>query len=311
MSGLVTIFGCGGFLGRYVAEEALDRGWRVRAAERNPANATRIKPLGNLGQTQFISTDILNASSVARAVAGADAVVNLVGTFGSSMQAIHVDGARNIAQAALDAGVRQLVHISAIGADAQSPARYGQTKAAGEQAVKEAFPDATILRPSVAFGPEDEFINRFAALIRTAPVVPVISGDTKFQPVFAGDIGKAIGVILDKPQTHAGAVYELGGPEVLSMRELFEWIAQETGRDRTFIDVPDFAAKAIAIGTGFLPNAPIDTDQLKMLSRDNVAAAGTPGFETLGISPISLKVLAPRYLTSYRNSGRFGRRLSA
>lgn len=312
MAGLVTIFGCGGFLGRYIAEEALDAGWRVRAAERQPAKATFIKPMGNLGQTQFVAADVTRFETVERAVAGSDAVINLVGTFdGASMQRVHVDGAGNVARAAAAAGATRMIHMSAIGADANSPSRYGQTKANGEAAVRDAFPDAVILRPSVVFGAEDQFINRFAGMIRTLPIVPVIGGATKFQPVFAGDIGKAAAKLLDSGADHAARTFELGGPEVYSMREIFEWIGRETGRERMFVDLPDPVAKAIAYGTGFAPNTPISPDQLKMLETDNVVSSGAGTFADLDIRPGSMEVIAARYLTHYRNHGRFGRRMSA
>lgn len=299
---LVTIFGGGGFIGRYVAEKLLGAGARVRIAERNPKNAFLVKPLGDLGQTQFASADVTNADSVARAVRGSHAVVNLVGIFGSDMMKVHVDGARNVAQAAAEAGTRSFVHVSAIGADPQSPSQYGRSKAQGEKAVREAFPDAIILRPSVVFGREDEFVNRFAGLITMLPVVPVIGGDTKFQPVFVGDVAAAAKAALADPDAHGGATYELGGPEVISMRELNERIAAMTGRERTFIDVPDIAAKAMSL----MPGSPMSHDQYKMLGRDNVVAAKAHTLGDLGVSPTPLGAVAPRWLDKYRAHGRFG-----
>ncbi len=309
MSKLVTVFGCGGFVGRFVAQELLAAGWRVRAAERNPQSALAIKPMGNLGQTQFISANVTQIDSVRRAVAGADAVVNLVGVFGKAMQAVHVDGARNVAVAAAEAGVGAMVHISAIGADAKSPARYGQTKAEGEAAVLAAFPTATILRPSVVFGQDDAFLNRFADLIRMFPVVPVIGAATRLQPVFGGDVGKAVLTALSDPAQFGGRVFELGGPEAVTMRALNERIAEMIGRKRPFLNVPGPFAKLLAVSTGWAPGAPISNDQLKMLGSDNVVAEGAAGLAELGITPTSMAAVAPRYLSAFRKHGRFGTRI--
>lgn len=311
MSKLVTVFGCGGFVGRFVAQELLAAGYRVRAAERNPQDAMAIKPLGNLGQTQFISADVTNADSVRRAVAGADAVVNLVGVFGSAMQAVHEGGARNVAEAATAAGVSALIYISAIGADAASPALYGRSKAAGEAAVLAAFPNATILRPSVVFGQDDAFLNRFADLIRMLPLVPVIGAETKLQPVFGGDVGKAVLAALSNPAKFGGRTFELGGPEALTMRALNERIAAMVGRQRGFINVPTPMAKLLALATGWMPGAPITGDQLKMLAKDNVVSANAAGLAELGITPTPMAAVAPRYLSVFRKHGRFGTRVEA
>lgn len=303
---LVTIFGGSGFLGRYVAQALLSQGARVRVACRNPAGAMHIKPLGNLGQVQLIAADVRKPASVARAVADADAVVNLVGSF-ANMDAIQNVGAGNIAKAAATAGVRSLVHISAIGADADSEAEYGQSKAAGEAAVRAAFPSATILRPSIVFGREDQFINRFAGLIRMLPVVPVIGANTKFQPVFVGDIAKAVAAAL---ASNGDATLELGGPETFSMLELNRWIAKAIGRDPVFAPVPDFAAELLAKTTGWLPGAPITTDQLKMLGTDNVVT-GKDGLAAFGIVPTPLDAVAHDWLDLYRKHGRFGAQANA
>lgn len=300
---LVTVFGGSGFLGRYAAQALLARGARIRVACRNPANATYIKPLGNLGQVQLIAADIRKPASVARAVADSDAVVNLVGSF-DNMDAVQNIGAGNIATAAAAAGVASLVHISAIGADPQSDAEYGQSKAAGEAAVRAAFPAANILRPSIVFGREDQFINRFAGLIRMLPVVPVIGADTKFQPVFVGDVAKAVVAALEGS---AGETFELGGPEIFSMLELNRWIAKAIERDPVFIEVPDFAAGLLAKATGWLPGAPITTDQLKMLGSDNVVT-GKDGLAAFGIVPTTLGAAAEDWLDIYRKHGRFGAR---
>lgn len=303
---LVTVFGGGGFLGRYVAQALLEQGVRIRVACRNPANANYIKPLGNLGQVQLIAADIRKPISVARAVKDADAVVNLVGSF-ADLDAVQNIGAGNVAQAASAAGVQTLVHISAIGADAESEAEYGRSKAAGEASVRAAFPSATILRPSIVFGREDQFINRFAGLIRMLPIVPVIGANTKFQPVFVGDVADAVASALARPN---GEILELGGPEIFSMLELNKWIAKAIGREPMFVEVPDIAAKLLAKGTGWLPGAPITDDQLKMLGSDNVIT-GKDGLATYGIVPTSLDAVAEGWLDMYRKHGRFGTRAPA
>ena len=303
---LVTIFGGSGFLGRYVAQAILAQGARIRVAVRNPASANTIKPLGNLGQVQLIAADVRKAASVARAVADADAVVNLVGSF-DNMDAVQHVGAANVAKASAAAGISALVHISAIGADTQSEAEYGQSKAAGEAAVRAAFPTATILRPSIVFGREDQFINRFAGLIRMLPVVPVIGADTKFQPVFVGDVAKAVAAAL---LSGGGETLELGGPDVFSMLELNRWIANAIGRDPVFAPVPDFAAGLLAKTTGWMPGAPITTDQFKMLGSDNVVT-GKDGLAAFGITPTSLDAVAEDWLDIYRKHGRFGQATAA
>ncbi len=298
---LITIFGGGGFLGRYVAQTLLGQGARVRVACRNANSANHIKPLGNLGQVQLMEADVRKPASVARAVADADAVVNLVGSF-ADMNAVQKIGAGIVAKAAADAGVKALVHISAIGADAHSNAEYGQSKAGGEAAVHAAFPSAVILRPSIVFGREDQFINRFAGLIRMLPVVPVIGAATRFQPVFVGDVAKAVAAALAHQD---GRVLELGGPEIFSMMELNRWIAKAIGRTPLFVEVPDIAAKMLAKGTGWMPGAPITEDQYKMLGSDNVVT-GTDGLAAYGIVPMPIDVIAADWLDIYRKHGRFG-----
>lgn len=303
---LVTIFGGGGFLGRYVAQSVLAQGARVRIACRNPAGAIHIKPLGNLGQVQLLGADVRKPATVERAVADADAVVNLVGSF-ENMDAVQHIGAANVAKAAAAAGVATLVHISAIGADAQSEANYGRSKAAGEAAVRAAFPLATILRPSIVFGREDQFINRFAGLIRMLPVVPVIGADTKFQPVFVGNVAEAVAAAL---VGQGGETLELGGPDILTMLELNRWIAKAIGRDPVFASVPDFASGLLAKTTGWLPGAPITMDQFKMLGSDNVVT-GIDGLAAFGIAPTPLDAVADDWLDIYRKHGRFGAQAGA
>ncbi len=302
---LVTIFGGGGFVGRYVAEALLSQGARLRIAQRNPQGALHIKPLGNLGQVQLVAADVRKPDSVERAVKNADMVVNLVGSF-DDMDAIQNVGAGNVAKAAKKAGCEAMVHMSAIGADAESAARYGRSKAAGEVAVRKAFKGATILRPSIIFGREDKFINRFAGLIRQLPIVPVIGPETKFQPVFVGDVAKMVAEILSDTTEHAGKIYELGGPQTLSMQELNKWIAGATGRDPAFLEMPRFVAKALAVSTGWLPGAPISLDQYRMLGSDNIVT-GTDGLFAAGVSATPLAaVVAHDWLDMYRKHGRFG-----
>ena len=303
---LVTVFGGGGFVGRYVVQALCGAGARVRVAVRNTRVAGSLKTLGNLGQVSLAACDITKPGSIANALAGADMAVNLVGSF-DNMDAVQRAGAGNVAQAAADAnsgaGLAALVHISAIGADVDSDAVYGRSKGAGEMAVRLAFPSAVILRPSIVFGREDAFINRFAGLIRMLPVVPVIGATTKFQPVFVGDVAKAVVAALRGG--HSGETLELGGPQVLSMLQLNEWIARATGRSgKLFVPVPNFAAKAMATGTGWLPGAPITSDQFKMLGRDNVVS-GVDGLAAFGITPTPLDAVAEGWLDIYRKHGRF------
>ena len=303
---LVTLFGGGGFVGRYVAQALLAAGARVRVAERNPRAAFFLKPLGGLGQTQFVAADVTRRDSVERAVDGADAVVNLVGTFGPRLSAAHVDGAGNIAEAAAAAGAGALVHISAIGADPQSASAYGRSKGLGEAAVRAGFAQATILRPSVVFGREDAFTNRFARMIETLPMVPVLRAQAKFQPVFVGDVADAVVTALMDPGSFGGRTFALGGPDVMSMGEIQRFLARETGREKSFVELPD-AAGALIARLGFLPGAPISWDQWLMLQQDNVVG-GQEGLAALGIQPTPMASVAPEWLVLYRKGGRFGAR---
>lgn len=299
---LITVLGGGGFVGRYVVQQLLARGARVRIAEREPRKALFLKPLGGLGQTQFVAADVRDAASVSRAVQGSDAVINLVGSF-DDMKAVQVDGAGHVATAAKTAAVRTLVHISAIGADPASRSAYGRSKGEGETAVRAAFPAAAILRPSIIFGREDHFINRFATLIRFAPVIPVIAPAAKFQPVYVGDVADAIVAALDA--SAAGKTFELGGPQVLTMAALQQWIAEATGRKRLFVELPDAVSGALATAFGWAPGAPITKDQWLMLQHDNVVADGAAGLAQLGVAPTSLGAVAEGWLVQYRRNGRF------
>ncbi|MDP9416148.1 MAG: complex I NDUFA9 subunit family protein [Pseudomonadota bacterium] len=305
MDRLVTLFGGGGFVGRYVAQQLFKAGARVRIAQFDARKAFFLKPLGHLGQSQFVAVDIRNADQVAAAVKNSDAVINLVGVLKGDFEGLHVRGARNVAQACAAQGIASLVHISAIGADPESESDYGRTKGEGEQEIRAALPSATIVRPSVVFGREDNFVNRFAALARLAPVLPVIRGGVKFQPVFAADVGKAVTATALDPRTHGGKTYELGGPQVLTMRELMEWINQTTGRNRMLIDIPDSLAALLARAIGWLPGAPITWDQWLMLQRDNVVSDGAEGLSSFGIMPTPLAAVSEGWLTAYRRHGRF------
>lgn len=303
---LVTVFGGGGFVGRYVVKALLAAGARVRVAQRDPRAAWFLKTQGGLGQTQVVAADIARPATVQRAVEGADAVVNLVGVLAGNFELYHVAGARVAAQAAAEAGVGTLVHMSAIGADPASLSTYGRSKGEGEAAVRGAFPDAVVVRPSVVFGREDRFVNRFAAMIEKAPVVPVLRAPVRFQPVFAGDVAAAIARIV--AERHRGGTFELGGPDVLSMGELLRWIAGATGRSPNFLELPDLAGDVLS-RLGFLPFAPITRDQWLMLQHDNVVAADAQGLPALGIEPTPLAAVAPAYLVQYRKAGRFGTRV--
>lgn len=302
---VVTLFGGGGFLGRYVCQALFRTGARVRIAQRDPRSAFFLKPLAAVGQVQFVAVDIKDAAAVREAVKGSDCVVNLVGVLKGEFHAIHVGGARNVAEAAAAAGTTALVQVSAIGADSGSESAYGRSKGEGEQAVREAFPGATILRPSILFGREDNFINRFAGMARLAPVLPVVSGGTKLQPVYAADVGRAVTAAALDPRRHGGKTYELGGPQVLTMRELMEWVCETTGRGRPLLDIPDAIGGLIARTTGWLPGAPITWDQWLMLRSDNVVAAGAEGLEAFGLPKTPLAAVSEGWLTSYRRHGRF------
>jgi uncharacterized protein YbjT (DUF2867 family) len=304
MAQIVTVFGGDGFVGRYVVQALLRQGAQVRVASRKPKRGWFLKAQANLGQIAYMAADITRPETLGAALAGADAVINLVGRF-DDMDAVQNIGARNVAEAAAQAGVGRLIHVSAIGADPASPSRYGRSKGEGEAAVHSAFPQATILRPSIIFGREDQFINRFAGLIRMLPVVPILSGESKFQPVYVADVAKAIVAALDHPEAR-GQIYELGGPQTYTMAALNRWIAAASGRDKLFLEIPDEIGGLMARFTGWLPGAPITNDQWLMLQRDNIVAEGTKGLAALGVAPTSLDSVAPGWLVQYRKHGRFG-----
>lgn len=311
---LVTVFGGSGFLGRHVVRALAMRGYRVRVAVRRPELAGFLQPLGFVGQIQISQANVRYPESVARAVDGAEAVVNLVGVLAEggrqTFDAVHAFGARAVAAATAAQGV-PLVHLSAIGADANSPSGYGRSKAAGEAAVRAAVPDAFIFRPSIVFGQEDEFFNRFAAMARLSPALPLIGGGvTKFQPVFAGDVAAAVLAAVDG-KAKAGATYELGGPEVRTFRELMELMLAEIGAKRLLVDLPFGLATLMAKLTQWAPGAPLTVDQVEMLRSDNVVseAARAEGRTLAGldITPTALAAVLPTYLWRFRKAGQFTR----
>ena len=303
---IITVFGGGGFIGRYVCEALLKTRARLRVAERDPRRDYFLQPLADVGQLSAMVADLGRPETIMRTVEGAEAVINLVGIFNGNLERIHVHGAGTLAAAAWVAGAKSFVHVSAIGADPNSPAEYGRTKGLGEQAVRAGYPGATIIRPSVVFGPEDNFTNRFAALIGM-PVVPVIAPRARFQPIFVLDLARAIAAAAIDRATHAGITYELAGPEAMTMRELNSRIAEMAGKCPKLIDVPDVVAAAMAI-LGFLPGAPLTRDQWLMLMRDNVPSRDLPGLEAFGITPTPLAAVAPEWLGRFRKGGRFAPR---
>jgi len=270
-----------------------------------------LKPLAGLGQTQFVYADVTKPETVQRAVQGATIVINLVGILKGRFDAVHVNGARNVAEAASAIGAKALVQLSAIGADPASASAYGRSKGEGETAVRAAFPSATIVRPSILFGPEDNFVNRFAGMLMRSPVVPVVRGDAKFQPVWVVDVARAVALAALDPSAFGGKTFELGGPQVLTMAALNRWIAGAIGHTPRLAAVPDGIAGLMASLAGWLPGAPITKDQWLMLQHDNVVAPGAVGFDAFGIEPAPLAAVAPKWLVRYRRHGRFSLSASA
>lgn len=299
---LVTIFGGSGFLGNYVAQALLERGARLRIASRHPEKAFSLKPLANLGQLQFRRCDITNEGSLAAAIAGSDAVVNLVGAFDGDLQQLMGTSAGRMAKLAKAAGVQALVHVSAIGADADSPIAYASAKAAGEREVAEQFPRATIIRPSVIFGKDDNFVNMFAGLIQSLPVLPVFGPDAVFQAVYVDDVAEAIANAVTDPQAHGGKTFELGGPEKLTMLELNRKIAAAQGRNRHFIAMPDVLSAAFAT----MPLTPMSRAQWGLLKRGNSVSGKYPGLAALGIESRPLSLFLDKWMLRFRKHGRFG-----
>jgi NADH dehydrogenase len=315
MSKLVTIFGGSGFVGRYIARRMAKEGWRVRVAVRRPNEALFVKPYGAVGQVEPVLCNIRDDASVRAAMAGAEAVVNCVGILNRSgkntFDAVQAGGAARVARIAAESGVAQLVQMSAIGADASSPSIYARTKAEGEAAVRKAFPGAVILRPSIIFGPEDQFFNRFAAMSRMGPVLPVVGAGTRFQPVYVDDVAQAaVKAVLG--QVPAGT-YELGGPDVETFRALMQRMLAVIRRRRLIIGMPFWLASVMgfgfdmlqAVSLGLIENRMITRDQVKNLARDNIVADGAMGFADLGITPTAMDAVLPEYLWRYRPAGQF------
>ncbi len=303
---VATVFGGSGFIGRYVVQRLCHAGHVVRVAVRNTEGALFLKPMGEVGQVVPLYCALSDAPTVARAVAGAELVVNLIGILAErrpgDFQRVHAEGAASVARLAAAAGAARLVHVSAIGADPASPSRYAASKGQGEAAVRDAFAAATVLRPSIVFGPEDNFFNRFGRMAQLLPVMPVIAGATRFQPVYVGDVADAVLAALTRPDA-AGAVYELGGPRVLTFREIIAYILKETHRRRPMLDMPMALARVQAAVLERLPGRLLTRDQLLMLERDNVVAPGVPGLPELGVTPTPHELIVPSYLSLYRPGG--------
>lgn len=314
MSRIVTIFGGSGFVGRYIAQRLAKAGWRVRVAVRRPNEALHVKPYGVVGQVEPVFCNIRDDASVRAVLKGADAAVNCVGTFDrkgrNSFQAVQNEGATRIARIAAEEGVGRLVHLSAIGADVHSASAYARSKAQGEAGILTHFPTAVILRPSVIFGPEDQFFNRFAGMARLAPILPVVGAETRFQPVYVDDVAQAtaMGVL---GQAEPG-LYELGGPEVATFRALMQEMLQVIRRRRMIVNIPFGVARLMGwamdlvqtVSLGLIP-AQITADQVRSLRVDNVVSAGARGFADLGITPVAPEAVLPDYLWRFRPAGQY------
>lgn len=321
MSQLVTIFGGSGFVGRYIARRMAKAGWRVRVAVRNPNAALFVKPYGVVGQVEPVFCNIRDDASVAKVLTGADAVVNCVGILNesgnSTFEALQAEGATRIARLAAQAGITRMVQLSAIGADPESDSAYARTKAAGEAGVLTHLPEAMILRPSIIFGPEDQFFNRFAGMARSGPMVPVVGADTLFQPVYSDDVAQAAEVyLLGKAP---GGTYELGGPEVKSFRDHMRMMLEVIRRRRIVMPVPmnmgrlmgwsfDMLQKA---SFGLIQNKMITRDQVRNLARDNIVAEGAKGFSDLGIVPVAMAAVLPDYLWRFRPDGQYATQIDS
>lgn len=309
--GNVTVFGGSGFIGRYVVQQLAQQGHRVVVAVRHPARAAFLQPLGNVGQISAVPASLLVEESVRRAVVGADLVINLVAVLYEKGRqrfgALHVEGAARAARAAREAGATGFVQVSALGADPQASADYARSKAAGEAAVREAFPEAVIVRPSIVVGPEDDFFNRFARLARLLPVLPLIDGGaTRFQPAYVADVAQAIVKAGLDPHCR-GRTYELGGPRTYSFKELLELLLREIQRRRLLLPLPGGLASLQAAVMELLPKPPLTRDQLRMLQQDNVVSEGALGFADLGIQPTAIEAVLPTYLDRYRVGGRYAK----
>ena len=313
MQGLVTVFGGSGFIGRYVVRALVKDGWRVRVAVRRPNKRPELKVIGDVGQIELVQANVRDAASVARALDGADAVVNLVGVLYQAgpqkFDGLHFEAARDIAQAAAARGIKRFVQMSALGAALDSPSLYARSKAEGELAVRAAIPTAAIVRPSVVFGTDDGFFNKFAGMAAVSPVLPLIGGgETRFQPVYAGDVGAAFAAVLASGDS-AGKTYELGGPMTYSFKELMQLMLKETLLSRLLVPVP-FALAGLLGAVGGLVSAigfapPITRDQVEMLKADNVVSEGARGLKALGVTATPLESVLPTYLWRFRKGGQF------
>jgi len=304
---VAAVFGGSGFVGRYIVKRLAGRGYIVRVGVRDPERANVLKPMGALGQIVPIATNVRDEASVSALVAGAEVVVNCVGilyeTGSQTFQALHAEAPGRIGRAAAAAGTARVVHISAIGADPASPSLYARTKAEGEAALHAAFPKAVVLRPSIVFGPEDDFFNQFAALARILPALPLFGGGgTRFQPVYVGDVADAAMAALDRTDA-AGRTYELGGPKIYTFREILEFILKTTGRRRLLLSIPYAVGAIQARLFELLPKPLLTRDQLLLLQRDNVVAPGSPTLADLGITPKAVEAIVPTYLARFRRGG--------
>ncbi len=308
---LVTVFGGSGFLGRNFVRLMAKTGAPIRVAVRDPNAAGFLRPMGDVGQISLVQANLRVPETVAAACAGADIVVNLVGILAErgrqNFRTIHEAGARTVAEAAKAAGAKQLIHVSALGASPQAPSRYARSKAAGEAAVRQVFPGATILRPSVVFGPDDNFFNQFATLASYLPALPLIGGGkTKIQPVYVGDVATAMMQVINLPGT-SGKTYDLGGPHAYTWREIMQLVCRKTSRNRCLIPIPYSLAMLQAFFLELLPLPPLTRDQVRLLKSDNVLTGENPGLDALGISPTGVEVIIPSYLYRFRPGGQFAK----
>jgi uncharacterized protein YbjT (DUF2867 family) len=312
MQNLVTVFGGSGFIGGQAVRQLAKAGWRIRVAVRQPNLAYAMRLHGDVGQIDVVQANIRNEPSIRRALEGATASLNLASTLyehgRQGFQALNVMGARNVAAAARAEGVVRLVQMSALGADAGSASKYARTKAEGEIAVREIYPDAVVVRPSIVFGPQDRFFNKFAAMASVSPVLPLVGGGaTRFQPVFVGDVARALRLAVTAAET-AGRTYELGGPAVFTFRELMELMLKEIDRRRILLPIPFSISEVMGMGfallSGFAPPV-ITDDQVTLLKTDNVVTGAYPGLAELGITPATLESVLPSYLYRYRKGGQY------
>jgi NADH dehydrogenase len=311
----IAVLGGPGFIGRYVVKRLAGRGEVLTVGSRHAADAKFLKLKGDVGQVGLVNIGIDDEARLAAFLAGKDALINCVGVLqehgAQKFDLVHHSAPARLARLAREAGVGRLIHISAIGADPRSASAYARSKAAGEQAVRDAFPTATILRPSIVFGPEDEFFNRFAAMAMLSPALPLVGGgETRFQPVYVGDVAEAVIRALDDPAA-AGRTYELGGPKIYTFRALLELLLAEIRRRRWLVPVPFPIATAQAYAMSILPKPPLTVDQVEMLKRDNIVSSGALTLATLGIDPVAVETILPTYLDRFRKGGWYQRSRAA